>query len=39
MAVYTETKTYHTRAHMARSVYEGIAFSHRYHLDKLLKNT
>jgi len=29
---------YHTRAHMARSVYEGIAFSHRYHLDKLLKN-
>ena len=29
---------YHTRAHMARSVYEGIVFSHRYHLDKLLKN-
>lgn len=29
---------YHTRAHMARSVYEGITFSHRYHLDKLLKN-
>ena len=29
---------YHTRAHMARSVYEGIAFSHRYHLDKLLNN-
>ena len=29
---------YHTRAHLARSVYEGIAFSHRYHMDKLLKN-
>ena len=27
---------YHTRAHILRSVYEGIAFSHRYHFDKLL---
>lgn len=27
---------YHTRAHIMRSVYEGIAFSHRYHLEKLL---
>lgn len=26
----------HTRRHLARSVYEGIAFSHRYHLEKLL---
>ncbi len=26
----------HTRKHMARSVYEGIAFGHRYHLEKLL---
>lgn len=26
----------HTRAHLARSVYEGIAFCHRYHLEKLL---
>lgn len=26
----------HTRKHMARSVYEGIAFCHRYHLEKLL---
>lgn len=26
----------HTRKHMLRSVYEGITFSHRYHLDKLL---
>ena len=27
----------HTRRHMARSVYEGIAFCHRYHLEKLLR--
>lgn len=27
----------HQRKHLARSVYEGIAFSHRYHLEKLLK--
>ncbi|MDR1621277.1 MAG: carbohydrate kinase [Synergistaceae bacterium] len=27
---------FHTRAHLARSVWEGITFSHKYHLDKLL---
>ena len=27
----------HTRKHLARSVYEGIAFCHRWHLEKLLK--
>ena len=26
----------HTRAHIARSVYEGIAFCHKYHVNKLL---
>lgn len=26
----------HTRKHLARSVYEGIAFCHRYHLERLL---
>ena len=26
----------HTRAHLLRSMYEGIAFSHKYHIDKLL---
>lgn len=26
----------HTRKHLLRSVYEGIAFSHKYHTDKLL---
>ena len=29
--------SYHTRAHLLRSVFEGIAFSHRYHYDKLKK--
>ena len=28
---------FHTRKHLLRSVYEGVAFSHRYHLEKLLK--
>jgi L-xylulokinase len=27
---------YHTRRHLVRSIYEGIAFSHKYHLDKLM---
>jgi len=27
----------HTRKHLARSIYEGIAFGHKYHIDKLLK--
>lgn len=35
-ASFVGISSYHTRAHMMRSVYEGIAFSHRYHLDKLL---
>lgn len=26
----------HTRKHIARAIYEGIAFCHRYHLEKLL---
>ena len=29
---------YHTRAHLMRSVYEGVAFCHRYHYDKLMRN-
>ena len=28
---------YHTRAHLLRGIYEGIVFSHRYHLEKLLR--
>lgn len=27
----------HSRKHLCRSVFEGIAFSHKYHLEKLLK--
>jgi L-xylulokinase len=29
---------YHSRAHLVRSVYEGITFCHKYHIDKLLKS-
>lgn len=28
---------FHTRKHLLRSIYEGVAFSHRWHLEKLLK--
>jgi len=28
--------TYHTKAHMLRAIYEGVAFSHKYHIEKLL---
>ena len=35
-ASFVGMSSYHTRAHMMRSVYEGIAFSHRHHFDKLL---
>lgn len=30
--------SYHSRAHLMRSVYEGIAYSHKYHIDKLLNS-
>jgi L-xylulokinase len=29
--------SYHTRAHIVRSIYEGIVYCHRYHIDKLLR--
>ena len=29
---------YHTRAHMIRSVYEGIVYCHKYHIDALLRS-
>lgn len=35
-AVFVGLNASHTRKHMLRAVYEGIAFSHRYHLEKLL---
>ncbi|MGI6403375.1 MAG: FGGY-family carbohydrate kinase [Oscillospiraceae bacterium] len=28
--------TYHRKAHMARAVYEGVAYSHKTHIDRLL---
>ncbi len=28
---------YHTRKHLLRSVYEGVTFCHRYHLERLLR--
>lgn len=30
--------SYHTRAHLIRSVYEGVVYCHKYHIDKLLKS-
>ena len=36
MGCFIGMSNYHTRAHLARSIYEGVAFSHRYHLEKLL---
>jgi L-xylulokinase len=30
--------SYHTRAHLVRSVYEGITYCHKYHIDKLLRS-
>ncbi len=30
---------YHTRTHFLRGIYEGIAYSHKYHLEKLLRTT
>ncbi len=35
-ASFVGLSSYHTRAHLVRSVYEGIVFSHRQHLDRLL---
>lgn len=30
--------TFHSKAHLLRAVYEGVAFNHRDHLENLLKN-
>lgn len=37
MGGFIGLSAYHTRGHLVRSVYEGIVFSHKYHIDKLLK--
>ena len=36
MGSFVGLSSYHTRAHLMRSVYEGVVFSHKYHIDKLL---
>ncbi len=36
MGCFVGISNYHTRQHLARSIYEGIAFSHRYHYERLL---
>ena len=36
-ASFVGLSNYHTRAHVVRSIYEGIVFSHKYHFDKLMK--
>ena len=35
-ATFAGLTTYHTRAHMLRAVYEGVAYSHKTHIDNLL---
>lgn len=35
-ASFVGISSHHTRAHLMRAVYEGIAFGHRHHLDNLL---
>lgn len=35
-ASFVGLSNYHTRAHLMRSIYEGIAFSHKYHFEKLM---
>ena len=35
-ASFVGMTSYHTTAHMVRAVYEGVAYSHRTHIDKLL---
>lgn len=36
-ACFVGMTNYHTKAHMLRAVYEGVAFSHKTHIDRLLK--
>ncbi|HRX58292.1 MAG TPA: FGGY-family carbohydrate kinase [Eubacteriales bacterium] len=36
MGCFVGLSNYHTRAHLLRAVYEGVAFSHRYHFERLM---
>ena len=35
-AVFVGLEGWHKRAHVIRAIYEGICFSHRYHIEKIL---
>lgn len=35
-ATFAGLTTYHTKAHMLRAVYEGVAYSHKTHIERLL---
>ena len=37
-ACFIGISNYHTRAHILKSVYEGIIFSHKFHLENLMKS-
>ena len=37
-AAFVGLNASHSRKELARAVYEGIAFSHRYHLDRLMRS-
>lgn len=37
-AAFVGLTTYHNKAHMLRAIYEGVVFSHRTHIEKLLKS-
>lgn len=36
-AAFVDISMSHSRAHLFRAVYEGVAFSHRYHFERLLQ--
>lgn len=36
-SAFVGMRGYHSRSHMIRAIYEGIAFSHRSHIEKLLR--
>jgi len=37
-ATFVGLDAHHGRAQLVKSIYEGVAFSHKYHLDRLLKS-
>jgi L-xylulokinase len=37
-AAFVGISQHHTRSHLIRSVYEGVVFSHRFHLERLMES-